>query len=121
MIVALREAAASENALQAQHCQRLAYVLTVTQQMLALAEAGQWSKVADLEAQRRSDLHACFAQTPDANHSELLAEALAALLHLNEELMSKLRVARHEVMSQGQELASQRHAADAYRAVDASR
>jgi len=44
---------------------------------------------------------------------------MAALLHLNEELMSKLKIARTAVMEQGREFSRQRSAASSYREVKA--
>jgi hypothetical protein len=75
-------------------CTLLANVLMMTQRMLELAQAGDWAQVADMEQSRRAQLQECF-QTPVAEaHSELFAEALAAMLHLNEELMALLEDAK---------------------------
>ena len=68
-------------------CRRLARVLTVTREMVALAEAGDWDAVA--------------AREQSTEHAELVAEALAAILHLNEEMMAHLSKARDAVLQQG--------------------
>jgi len=104
---------------QVQQCRRLAQVLTLTKQMLSLAEEGEWEQVAEHELERREDLAMCFSDTNPAADAELIAEAMAALLHLNEELMSRLKVARTEVMEQGREFTRQRSAANSYREVKA--
>lgn len=72
---------------------QLARVLKVTEQMLEHANAGNWELVEDLEAQRSVELHECFAMQDDAP-SELIAEALATLLYLNEQLVQIVRYAK---------------------------
>jgi len=105
---------------QAQQCWRLAQLLTLTRQMLVHADQGQWEQVADRELERREDLAACFSDSVPAANTELIAEAMAVLLHLNEELMAKLKIARDEVMAQGLEYTRNRNAVGSYQAVDAS-
>lgn len=104
---------------QVEQCRRLAQVLTVTKQMLVYADNGQWDLVAEMESERREDLAACFSSSTPAADAELAAQAMAALLHLNEELMAKLKVARTEVMMLAQEHTRNRQAMDSYQAVDA--
>ena len=105
---------------QVAQCQRLAHVLTLTKQMLVHADNGEWEQVAEQELGRRDDLAACFSDMAAAADAELIAEAMAALLHLNEELMSKLKVARSVVMEQGREYKRNRNAMTSYQAVDAA-
>jgi hypothetical protein len=105
---------------QAGQCRRMAHVLTLTKKMLGLAEEGEWDQVADMEVLRRDDLRACFSDTVPAADTELMAEAMAALLSLNEELMAKLRVARSEVLAQGRERMHKRSAVDSYQEIGAS-
>jgi hypothetical protein len=73
----------------------------MTRDMLDSAEGGDWERVAELERMRRDDLARCFSEPPSPAHGELVAEALAVILHLNEELMARLRDARASVMEQG--------------------
>ena len=82
-------------------CRRLAAVLVTTTDMLALAERGDWDAVAELERSRRQDLEDVFATPVDADAGEVMAEGLAALLHLNDELMARLRAARESVLALG--------------------
>jgi hypothetical protein len=83
--------------------------------MLLKAEQGDWQQVADLEIARRRDLELCFSVAITEAKGELIAEALAVLLHLNEELLSALTVARHhakqarELQLVGQAAASTYH------------
>ena len=72
----------------------LAGVIKTTRHMLALANQGEWGTVAELESLRREDLQFCFDIPADEDNAELVAEALAVLLHLNEELMNRLVSAR---------------------------
>jgi phage host-nuclease inhibitor protein Gam len=65
--------------------------------MLEAAKEESWDTVTELEALRREVLKSCFAIPLNDGNGELLAEALAALLHLNEEIMSLLKIARHQV------------------------
>ena len=79
----------------------LATVIQTTRNMLALAEDEAWDAVADLEVLRREDLKRCFEIPVVEDQGELVAEALAVILHLNEELMSRLEVARDVVREEG--------------------
>ena len=75
----------------------LATVIKTTKNMLQLADQGEWGTVAELELLRREDLQFCFDIPADEDKAELVAEALAVLLHLNEELMNRLARARDAV------------------------
>jgi hypothetical protein len=79
----------------------LAAVIKTTRNMLALAEDKAWDAVADLEVLRREDLKRCFDIPVGEDQGELVAEALAVILHLNEELMSRLQVARDVAREEG--------------------
>lgn len=105
---------------QVRHCKRLAQALKLTEQMLEHAEKDEWQRVTELEIERRDDLTACFSRQIPPADAELVAQAMAALLHLNEELMSRLKVARSAAMAQGRELSSKRQAVNSYRAVEAA-
>jgi len=106
---------------QAQQCRQLAQVLTLTNRMLSLAEDGEWEQVVECELERREDLAKCFSDAHPAADAELIAEAMAALLHLNEELMSKLKIARTQVLEQSREFTRQRSAVGSYREIEAAR
>ncbi|MCB1843407.1 MAG: flagellar protein FliT [Halioglobus sp.] len=105
---------------QVRHCKRLAQALKLTEQMLAHAEKDEWQRVTELEVERRDDLVACFSREIPPADTELVAQAMAALLHLNEELMSRLKLARSAAMAQGRELSNKRQAVNSYRAVEAA-
>lgn len=92
----------------------LATVINTTRTMLELAGQEHWDAVADLEKLRREDLVRCFEIPVSGEQGELLAEALAVLLHLNEELMSKLSLARDELALEGKQESRQINAAGEY-------
>ena len=102
-------------------CRRLARVLLITQEMLERAREDDWDAVAERERERRDDLRRCFAEATPAEHGELVAEALAGLLQLNEELMALLATARERVLEQGVAQARTRTAIDRYRDVNGGR
>ncbi|MAT95193.1 MAG: flagellar protein FliT [Halioglobus sp.] len=105
---------------QVHQCRRLARVLEMTRQMLAHADKDEWEQVTAIERERRDDLVQCFSEPIPLGDSELVAEALATLLHLNEELMSRLKEARSSVMEKSLEFSRQRQAVSSYQSVDAS-
>lgn len=98
-------------------CRRLADVLTATRSMLEHASAGDWDEVAELERVRRDDLEACFREAVAPEHNELVSEALAVMLHLNEELMGLLGSARDAVLEQGAQQARTRSAVGSYKTI----
>lgn len=92
---------------------QLARVLKVTEQMLEQANAGNWDQVEDLEAQRSLELQECFALQDDSP-SELVAEALATLIYLNEQLVQIVRYARERAAAERVEHRRALQAASAY-------
>lgn len=122
MMVTDTQAAATARALpeQVHQCRRLAQVLEMTRKMLAHADKGEWETVTEIELERRDDLVKCFSEPIPLGDSELVAEAVATLLHLNEELMAKLQQARSAVVEQSLEFSKQRRAVASYRSVGAA-
>ena len=82
---------------QSGQCLDMARVLLATDEMLNSAQEGYWERVSDLEATRRKRLDRCFAQPIMPENSELFSEALAVMLHLNEELVAAVEQAREQV------------------------
>ena len=76
--------------------ERLAAVVLMTKRMLNLANAGDWDQVSDSERCRQGLLEDCFEAQVQPHNSELFSEAIAAMLHMNEELMALLAQARNE-------------------------
>lgn len=92
---------------------QLARVLKVTEQMLEQANAGNWDLVEELEARRSVELQECF-EMQDEGPSELIAEALATLLYLNEQLVSIVGYARERAAAERHEQRRALSAASAY-------
>lgn len=82
---------------QSGQCLDMASVLLATDEMLKAAQVGQWDRVSELESSRRKRLERCFAQPIMPENSELFSEALAVMLHLNEELVGVVQQAREQV------------------------
>lgn len=92
---------------------QLARVLKVTEHMLEQANAGNWDMVEELEAQRSVELQECFAMQ-DETPSEMIAEALATLLYLNEQLVQIVRYAKERTAAERFEQRRALSAASAY-------
>ena len=75
----------------------LAQVVLMTEDMLALAREDAWDAVTKLETQRAEALANCFASPVPPNHIEIFSQALAAMLHMNEEMISLLEAAKENV------------------------
>lgn len=75
----------------------LAQVLLMTESMLAHARDDSWDAVTELEKQRREALAICFAASIPSNQAEIFSEALAAMLHMNEEMIGLLEAAKANV------------------------
>ena len=78
-------------------CALMANILMRTHRMLEAARAGDWDVVTVSEKKRSQLLRDCFVTPIDPANSELFSEALAAMLHMNEELISLLENAKAEV------------------------
>ena len=92
----------------------LAATIKTTRSMLAAAKTESWGTVTELEALRREDLKRCFAIPLEDDSGHLLAEALAVLLHLNEELMGLLQSAREGAAADNRREISDLEAAGEY-------
>lgn len=76
--------------------ERLTAVVLLTERMLTLGKAGDWDQVSDSERCRQSLLEDCFETEVQPQNSEIFSEAIAAMLHMNEELLAHLQHARKE-------------------------
>ena len=77
--------------------ERLAAVVLLTERMLTLAKAGDWDQVSDSERCRQTLLNDCFESEVQPHNSQLFSEAIAAMLHMNEEMIGLLEAAREHV------------------------
>lgn len=94
--------------------QLLAESIQLTRDMLHNAREGNWSAVSDRELLRRDVLKRCFDSAVTADDSEVIAEALAVILHLNEELVSLLQRARQASLDASRVSMKRRGAVDSY-------
>ena len=85
-------------------CALMANGLTRTSRMLDAARSGDWTLVAAMENKRSQLVKQCFSEPVSAENSEIFSEALAIMLHMNEELVALLESAKAEVAAatQGQ-------------------
>ena len=89
---------------------QLARLITLSEEMLGHAGSGDWDKVEELEMLRRVELDECFALQND-HPSMLIAQALAALVHINDQIVALVRSARDKLGSDhGKEQAAHRAA-----------
>jgi hypothetical protein len=75
----------------------LAEVLGLTSEMISAAHDDRWDEVAEMEEKRRAALGDCFRMPIEDSQSELFSEAIAAMLHMNEELIALLETAKKAV------------------------
>ena len=83
-------------ALLARHgqCALLANVLTRTSRMLVAAQSGDWALVTAMENKRSQLIKQCFSEPVSEENNALFSEALAIMLHMNEELVALLEAAK---------------------------
>lgn len=91
-----REVLEDANAEQHQ-AKLLANILVLTEEMLASARMDQWEFVTAQERERGALLKQCFSISVPESQSVLFSEALAAMLHMNEEIIGLLEVAKGNV------------------------
>ena len=80
-------------------CALMANILTRTSRMLEAARSDDWTLVAAMENKRSQLVKQCFSEPVSAENSEIFSEALAIMLHMNEELVALLESAKAEVAS----------------------
>ena len=74
----------------------LANVLMRTHRMLEAARSDDWPLVTAMENKRNQLVKQCFSEPVGAENSELFSEALAIMLHMNEELVALLEAAKED-------------------------
>lgn len=75
-------------------CTLIANVLTLTAQMVDAARSGDWTRVVAMENERSQLVKQCFSEPVGAENSEIFSEALAIMLHMNEEVVALLNAAK---------------------------
>lgn len=77
-------------------CALLANVLTRTSRMLEAARSGDWPLVTAMENKRSQLVKQCFSEPVSPENTEIFSEALAIMLHMNEELVALLNEAKQD-------------------------
>ncbi len=95
------------------HRFQLARLLRSTEEILHCAQLGDWESVEALEKQRQLELAACFTGEGE-EPSPLVAEALATLLHMNNQIADLVKTAKLELVAEQKRLESQRSVAGQY-------
>ena len=78
-------------------CALMANVLTRTSRMLDAARSGDWTVVAAMENKRGLLVKQCFSEPVCVENSEIFSEALAMMLHMNEELVALINAEKANV------------------------
>ena len=68
--------------------------LEKTHEMLGQARSGNWDDISGLEKERKLLLEQCFHIAIVPENAEIFSEALAIMLHMNEELVALLNDAK---------------------------
>jgi hypothetical protein len=68
--------------------------LEKTHEMLGQARSGNWDDISGLEKERKLLLEQCFYSAIVPENAEIFSEALAIMLHMNEELVSLINNAK---------------------------
>ena len=82
---------------QVRPASELAQVLLITKEMLELAQKDSWDSLTELEKHRRQMLTECFSRPIPSSQENVFSEALAAMLHMNEEMIALLDTAKQQV------------------------
>lgn len=92
---------------------QLARLITLSEDMLESARASDWDRVEEMEVLRRVELEECFA-LQNEHPSLLIAQALATLIHINDQVVYLVRSARDRVTAAHQREQAGHRAAQAY-------
>lgn len=97
---------------------KLAELICLTEEMLKLAQAEDWNGLEAMEKQRQTEFEVWHAMAtwPADNEEEdpLVAEALATLLTLNDQIKDRVQSAREEVLKSRQQHQSGKQAVTSY-------
>lgn len=92
---------------------QLAHLLRLTEAMVEHAKRGEWRQLEELEMVRSVEAEECFRWKLEAE-SDLIAEALATLLQLNENLIEIVRYAQALLTDERLEQLQRQKATKAY-------
>ena len=92
---------------------QLARLLQITEKMLECAQDNDWLAVEELETLRKGELDACF-EMQQQSPSLLIAEALATLLYLNDQIVALVKLARDDLVVNHNTMARNKSLIDLY-------
>lgn len=101
--------------MQQTHIQQLAEVLQLSQQMLNLAQSGNWPEVTVLEARRNEQIAACFSQAVAAKDAIAIERTIREILDLNQAIYALGQLASNDLAKELSNQASGKAALTAYR------
>lgn len=88
--------------------------MLATQRMRSLSIEQSWDALAELEAQRRSELNAFFSTPPNSDEAGWLADGIRAVMLLDNEIFDRCSTARDAAASQASQMGQGRRATAAY-------
>lgn len=94
---------------------QLAKLLRCTEAILVCAQKGDWESVEEMENSRKKEIAACFSN-PSHEETPLIAEALATLIFLNEQITKLVKQAKADLLAEQQSFKNGRVAAQNYQA-----
>lgn len=83
--------------MHAQRKEQLVRIIDISERMLQQARAMEWTRVAELEAERKELVAECFRQPAVAAEAGDVAESIRTILRLNDEITALGRDCRAEL------------------------
>ena len=77
--------------------QQLSKIITLSREMLALAEENAWEQVAELDSQRRSLVLQCFQAPTQKQDSAAVAAVIREVLSLNQQVSEMGKAFRQQL------------------------
>ena len=89
----------------------LANIICQTEEMLQLAQMGNWHEVEVLDEQRKQDMKLCFSVSDE---DPLISEAIATLIVLNNKIALLIKEARENLLAESKIHHESKHAVSHY-------
>ena len=93
---------------------KLVSLLRLSEKMVECAQQKDWDSLDRLESRRRVELEDCFSGKTEERESPLIAEAIATLVHLNEQLVNLVSKARTQAMAESSQYNTTKTAVNTY-------
>jgi len=91
-------------------------IVDYSRQLYAMADAGAWDKMPDLERERATLVKLCFESTPVVEDTDLATRSIKKILELDQTILKKTAVKRDEIGKGLDGLRKARSGARAYQA-----